>query len=110
MPEVFALIKNVGKPYDSEEKTKAPDRMYTSRFNVLLALSLLSCLEAKAQTPPTIATLEVRVDALQATVADLQKQLVQVEANNAAQSAALATLQKQVTLIAQNPALAPTPR
>ena len=93
-----------------KKKTKAPDRMYTSRFNFLLALSLFSCLEAKAQTPPTIATLEVRVDALQATVADLQKQLVQVEATNAAQSAALGALQKQVTLIAQNPALSPTPR
>ena len=93
-----------------KKKTKAPDRMCTSRFNVLLALSLFSCLETKAQTPPTIATLGVRVDALQATVADLQKQLVQVEATNAAQSAALAALQKQVTLIGQNPALSPTPQ
>jgi hypothetical protein len=84
--------------------------MHTPRFNVLVALSLLTCLQAKAQTPPTVATLEVKVNALQAIVADLQKQLVQVEANNAAQSAALAALQRQVTLITQNPALAPTPR
>ena len=107
MPEVFALIKN---PMTLKKKTKSARSYAHRRFIVLFALSLLSCLEGKAQTPPTVATLEVRVDALQATVADLQKQLVQLEANNAAQSVALAALQRQVTLIAQSPAIAPTPR
>jgi len=71
-----------------------------------MALSLLGCLEANAQTPPTFATLDGKVDALQSLVENLQKQLAESQQTNAAQAAAIAALQRQINLIAINPVLA----
>ena len=62
--------------------------------------------QAKAQTPPTFATLDARVDALQSVVENLQKQLAPCQETKAAQAATIAALQKQVELIAANPVLA----
>jgi uncharacterized protein YlxW (UPF0749 family) len=78
---------------------------HSSMLSILMALGLLDCLEANAQTPPTFATLDAKVDALQSLVENLQKQLAQSQETNAAQAAALAALQKQVNLIAVNPVL-----
>ncbi len=73
---------------------------------ILMALSIFTALEANAQTPPTFATLDVKVDALQSLVEKLQKQLAESQETNVAQAAAIAALQKQVNLIALNPVLA----
>ena len=86
--------------------TQAFGLLHSTLFRVLVALSLLGCLEANAQTPPTFATLDAKVDALQNLVEGLQKQLAQSQETNAAQAAAIAALQKQVNQIAANPALA----
>jgi membrane protein insertase Oxa1/YidC/SpoIIIJ len=80
--------------------------LHSTLLRVLVSLSLLGCLEAKAQTPPTFATLDAKVDALQNLVESLQKQLAQSQETNTAQAAAIAALQKQVNQIATNPALA----
>jgi uncharacterized protein YlxW (UPF0749 family) len=71
-----------------------------------MALSLLGCLEANAQTPPTFATLNAKVDALESLVENLQKQLAESQQTNATQAAAIAALQRQVNQIAINPVLA----
>jgi hypothetical protein len=80
--------------------------LHSTLLRVLVSLSLLGCLEAKAQTPPTFATVDAKVDALQNLVESLQKQLAQSQETNTAQAAAIAALQKQVNQIATNPALA----
>ena len=86
--------------------TPAFGLLHSTLFRVLVALSLLGCLEANAQTPPTFATLDAKVDALQNLVEGLQKELAQSQETNAAQAAAITALQKQVNQIATNPALA----
>jgi hypothetical protein len=75
-------------------------------FRVSLALSLLGCLGANAQTPPIYATLEAKVDALQNLVDRVQKQLAQSQETNTVQASEIAALQKQVNQIATNQALA----
>jgi hypothetical protein len=89
--------------------TAAFGLLHSIIFSILMALGLLGCLEANAQTPPTFATLDAKVDALQSLVENLQKQLAQSRETNAAQAAAIAALQKQVNLIAVNPVLAVGP-
>jgi uncharacterized protein YlxW (UPF0749 family) len=86
--------------------TAAFGLLHSTIFSILMALVLLGCLEANAQTPPTFATLDAKVDALQNLVENLQKQLARSQETNAAQAAAIAALQKQVNLIAVNPVLA----
>ena len=86
--------------------TAALGPLRSTLFRALMALSLLGCLEANAQTPPTFATLDGKVDALQSMVETLQKELAESQQSNAAQAAAIAALQRQVNLIAINPVLA----
>jgi hypothetical protein len=80
--------------------------LHSILFRVLVALSLLGGLEANAQTPPTFATLDAKVDALENLVESLQKQLAHFQETNTAQAATIAVLQKQVNQISANPVLA----
>jgi hypothetical protein len=86
--------------------TSAFSLLHSILFRVLVTLSLLGGLEVNAQTPPTFATLDAKVDALQNLVESLQKQLAQSQETNTAQAATIAVLQKQINQISANPVLA----
>jgi hypothetical protein len=106
IPATSADVTQDPMKLNSTLLTAAFGPLCSTLFRVLMALSLLGCLEANAQTPPTFATLDAKVDALQGLVETLQKQLAESQQTNAAQAAAIAALQRQVNLIATNPVLA----